>query len=44
MNYQEDIPLVLIQNSNYNYYCKPHYGPGVDSVSNKNEYQETFCG
>jgi hypothetical protein len=22
----------------------PHYGPGVDSVSNRNEYQEYFLG
>jgi hypothetical protein len=21
---------------------RPHYGPGVDSVSNRNEYQEYF--
>jgi hypothetical protein len=23
---------------------RPHYGPGVDSASNKNEYQECFLG
>jgi hypothetical protein len=23
---------------------RSHYGPGVDSVSNKNEYQEYFLG
>jgi len=23
---------------------QPHYGPGVDSASNKNEYQEYFLG
>jgi hypothetical protein len=23
---------------------QPHYGPGVDSVSNRNEYQEPSCG
>ena len=23
---------------------RPHYGPGVDSASNKNEYQEYFLG
>jgi hypothetical protein len=23
---------------------RPHYGPGVDSCSNKNEYQEYFLG
>jgi hypothetical protein len=22
--------------------CRPHYGPGVDSTSNRNEYQEYF--
>jgi len=22
----------------------PHFGPGVDSVSNRNEYQEYFLG
>ena len=22
----------------------PHYGPGVDSASNRNEYQEYFLG
>jgi hypothetical protein len=22
----------------------PHYGPGVDSASNRNEYQENFLG
>jgi hypothetical protein len=23
---------------------RSHYGPGVDSVSNRNEYQESFLG
>jgi hypothetical protein len=23
---------------------QPHYGPGVDSASNRNEYQEDSCG
>ena len=23
---------------------RPHYGPGVDSASNRNEYQEDFLG
>ena len=23
---------------------RPHYGPGVDSMSNRNEYQEYFLG
>ena len=25
-------------------FFRPHYGPGVDSASNKNEYQEYFLG
>ena len=25
-------------------YFRSHYGPGVDSVSNRNEYQEHFLG
>jgi hypothetical protein len=24
--------------------CRLHYGPGVDSASNRNEYQEYFLG
>ena len=24
--------------------CRSHYGPGVDSASNRNEYQEYFLG
>ena len=24
--------------------CRSHYGPGVDSASNSNEYQEYFLG
>jgi hypothetical protein len=24
------------------YSFRPHYGPGVDSASNRNEYQEYF--
>jgi len=23
---------------------RPHYGPGIDSASNRNEYQEYFLG
>jgi len=23
---------------------RPHYGPGVDSTANRNEYQECFLG
>jgi hypothetical protein len=26
------------------YSCRSHYGPGVDSASNRNEYQEYFLG
>jgi hypothetical protein len=26
------------------YSFRPHYGPGVDSVSNRNKYQEYFLG
>ena len=26
------------------YSFRPHYGPGVDSASNRNEYQECFLG
>jgi len=25
-------------------YLRSHYGPGVDSASNRNEYQEHFLG
>jgi hypothetical protein len=25
-------------------FFQPHYGPGVDSASNRNEYQELSCG
>ena len=28
----------------WNFSFRPHYGPGVDSASNKNEYQEYFLG
>jgi hypothetical protein len=36
----------LILNGNYvvSRLQLPHYGPGVDSASNKNEYQEYFLG
>ena len=27
-----------------NFSFRPHYGPGVDSASNRNEYQEYFLG
>jgi hypothetical protein len=26
------------------HYFQPHYGPGVSSASNRNEYQEIFLG
>ena len=26
------------------YSFRPHYGPGVDSVSNRNKYQDYFLG
>jgi len=26
------------------YFFRPHYEPGVDSASNRNEYQEYFLG
>ena len=29
-------------NFSLTYSFRPHYGPGVDSASNKNEYQEYF--
>jgi hypothetical protein len=25
-------------------WCHPHYGPGVDSASNRNKYQKYFLG
>ena len=31
-------------NFSLTYSCRPHYGPGVDSASNINEYQEYFLG
>jgi len=31
-------------NSSLTYSFRPHYGPGVDSASNRNEYQEYFLG
>jgi hypothetical protein len=31
-------------NFSFTYFFRPHYGPGVDSVSNRNEYQEYFLG
>jgi hypothetical protein len=31
-------------NFSLTYSFRPHYGPGIDSASNKNEYQECFLG
>jgi len=31
-------------NFSLTYSFRPHYGPGVDSASNRNEYQEYFLG
>jgi len=31
-------------NFSLKYSFRPHYGPGVDSASNRNEYQEYFQG
>jgi hypothetical protein len=28
----------------WNFYFEPHYYPGVDSASNRNEYQGCFLG
>jgi hypothetical protein len=28
----------------FNFVFQPHYGPGVDSASNRNEYQESSWG
>jgi hypothetical protein len=25
-------------------FFRPHYGPGIDSASNRNEYEECFLG
>jgi len=31
-------------NSPLTYFSRPHYDPGVDPASNRNEYQEYFLG
>jgi hypothetical protein len=31
-------------NFSLTYFFQPHYGPGFDSASNRNEYQEYFLG
>ena len=36
--------LLCHWNFSLTYSFRPHYGPGVDSASNRNEYQEYFLG
>ena len=39
--------LLTVQICPDSFYClsfRSHYGPGVDSASNRNEYQEHFLG
>jgi hypothetical protein len=38
------IPDSVIWNSSLTQFFRSHYGPGVNSASNKNEYQECFLG
>jgi hypothetical protein len=40
------IPIVVtaLFNSRYTMYFQPHYGPGIDFVSNRNVYQEYSGG
>jgi hypothetical protein len=38
------IPDEIIALFNWPNSFQPHYDPGVDSASNKNEYQEMFLG
>jgi hypothetical protein len=38
------IPDGVIGLFSLTYSFRPHYGPGVDSASNRNEYQEYFLG
>jgi hypothetical protein len=38
------IPDEVIAFFKYTYSFQSHYGPGVDSASNRNEYQESFWG
>jgi len=35
---------VITSNFSLTYYFRSHYGPEVDSDSNRNEYQEYFLG
>jgi hypothetical protein len=38
--------LILLKYVNFQltYFFQPHYGPGVNSTSNRNEYQESSWG
>jgi hypothetical protein len=38
------IPDGVIGIFHFSYIFRSHYGPGVDSASNRNEYQENFLG
>jgi hypothetical protein len=38
------IPDGVIGIFSLTYFFRSHYGPGVDSASNRNEYQEHFLG
>ena len=38
-----DMSTVVVHSNNY-IYIRLAYGPGVDSASNRNEYQENFLG
>jgi len=38
------IPDFVIGNFSLKLSFRPHYGPGIDSASNRNEYQEYFLG
>jgi hypothetical protein len=42
--YRVRLPDEIIVFLQFTYSFQPHYGPGVDSASNRNEYQEYFCG
>jgi hypothetical protein len=40
---QDRFPMVSLEFLLTSFF-RPHYGPGVDSVSNRNEYQGYFLG
>jgi hypothetical protein len=44
LNMIKKLCCVLFCYSSSFYSFRPHYGPGVDSASNRNEYQEYFLG